>query len=359
MTERGLRLPEEKSIDFDKLFNTLYSERIIPLNQRPRHKLKVSIPLLPPHPDLPQRRHSEEYLNQLANSIRTTGMLYPPICTLFHEQKKFPIVCGNARVKSASITGLRKIEIAVMWLTTTEAFKFSISENLERHEFHPLEEAEWYSKWVEKTEMRLSDVAREIHRSLPHVSNRIRLLMLPERVKELLWQNKISAWDSLLLLKVKDNRVQIEIAEMKAKGLITATQLEQKINEAVLRELKVPVEITTPPTTSSSLTLPRRPTDRELLSQISQSTEEQPTQLSELDLARQRLTDLQERCSQRECEDCTVRDECFQFVKCARFGGREVPEPYQKLIKWLREKATIPEYKDYYTQMLRELGFYE
>ena len=80
-------------------------------------------------------------------------MLYPPICTFFHNQKKFPIVCGNARVKNANIAGLSKIEIAVMMLTTSEAFKFSISENLERHEFHPLEEAEWYNKWVEKTEM--------------------------------------------------------------------------------------------------------------------------------------------------------------------------------------------------------------
>lgn len=361
MTERrrSLQLPRPKT-DFNELSNTLWNDRVIPLNQRPRQKLRVPIPLLVPHPLLPQRRHSDDFLNQLANSIRTTGMLYPPICTLDPAKKKFLIVCGNARVKSATIANLRKVEIAVMFLTPSEAFEYSISENLERNVFHPLEEGEWYSKWVGKTELQIKDVADKVNRSPSHVSNRIRLLKLPERAKELLWQNKITVWDALLILKVKDPKVQNQLAELKANG-ISGEELKQKISQAVLGQVVVSVETSTPTPTSvtpspSRLTLPRRPTNRELLSQI-EPTEEEHTQLCELDLAAQRLQDILEICRRSHCDACPVRDECFYSIKLAKWGGRQIPEQYQKFIKYLRQQvSTRQPGHEYAESKLRELG---
>ncbi|MCY4501349.1 MAG: ParB/RepB/Spo0J family partition protein [Alphaproteobacteria bacterium] len=164
----------------------------------------------------PRRRFGEPALNALARSIREHGVLQPLLVRPAAEDPaRYEIVAGERRWLAAQRAGLAEVPAVVSDLDDRAAMEAALAENIQRNALTPIEEAEGYKRLLEEfgcTQERLSTV---VGRSRPHIANTLRLLTLPEHVRNLVDDRTLSAGHARALLAAPDpvrlaNRVVAE-----------------------------------------------------------------------------------------------------------------------------------------------------
>jgi ParB family chromosome partitioning protein len=156
--------------------------------------LEVPIELLRRNPDQPRRHFDETELADLAASIREKGVLQPilvrPVASIPGE---YQIVAGERRWRAAQLAGLRAIPVLVRELDDLDVLEIGIIENVQRTDLNPLEEALAYKALIDRFGRTQDVVARVVGKSRSHVANALRLLALPEAVREHLAAGRLSA----------------------------------------------------------------------------------------------------------------------------------------------------------------------
>lgn len=142
-------------------------------------------------PNQPRRRFDEVSLGELADSIRTHGILQPIVVT--PKAGKYMIVAGERRWRAAKIAGLDKIPALVRTLTNQHRLELSLIENLQRTDLNPLETATAYLKLRDQFNLTLEQVGERVGgRSMSAISNTMRLLKLPDIARQAIAEGKIS-----------------------------------------------------------------------------------------------------------------------------------------------------------------------
>ena len=154
------------------------------------------IPLaqISPNPDQPRKTFNDAALNDLAESIKEKGVLSPII--LRNVQNKpylYEIVAGERRYRAAQRAGLSEIPALVKNLDDKNATEIALIENVQRENLNPIEEAEGFENLMEKYQYSLEDVSKLIGKSVSYIRNLMRINGLPESVKQLIKDGKISA----------------------------------------------------------------------------------------------------------------------------------------------------------------------
>jgi ParB family chromosome partitioning protein len=154
----------------------------------------------------------------LADSIRTNGILQP-ILVRRHPQtpNSFEIVAGERRWRAAQIARLHEVPVIIREIADGEALELALVENVQRQDLSPLEEAEGYRRLIEEFKNTQEDLARRVGKSRSHVANTLRLLGLPEPVKALLEQGRLTAGHARALLSGADPAALAE--QVVARGL--------------------------------------------------------------------------------------------------------------------------------------------
>ncbi|GIK97960.1 MAG: chromosome partitioning protein ParB [Alphaproteobacteria bacterium] len=185
---------------------------------RVRLSKMVPIELVHPGPFQPRQRFDDAQLQALAESIRANGILQP-ILVRRHPQtpNAFEIVAGERRWRAAQIARLHEVPVVIRELGDREALELAIVENVQRQDLSPLEEAEGYRRLLEEFGNTQEELAKHVGKSRSHIANTMRLLNLPDRVKALLEEGKLSAGHARSLLNAGD---AVALAEkVVAKGL--------------------------------------------------------------------------------------------------------------------------------------------
>ena len=154
------------------------------------------IPLaqISPNPDQPRKTFNEEELQELAKSIKEQGVLVPIILRgVKNKPYLYEIVAGERRFRAAQLAGLSEIPALVKTLDDKNAMEIALIENVQRENLNPVEEAEGYKNLMEKCQYSLQDVSRLIGKSESYIRNLMRIVSLPESVKNLIKEGKISA----------------------------------------------------------------------------------------------------------------------------------------------------------------------
>lgn len=151
---------------------------------------EIAIARIKPNPHQPRLRFDEEALDELAESIRERGVLQPIL--LRPEGKNFRIIAGERRWRAAQRARLHAIPAIVREIDETTTAELALIENIQREDLNPLEEADGYRQLVERHGHTQDDVGKLVHKSRSHVANLLRLLELPEFVKQSLLQGDIS-----------------------------------------------------------------------------------------------------------------------------------------------------------------------
>jgi len=168
-------------------------------NKRP--DLFVPIERIHPNPDQPRRAFNEDLLNELASSIAEKGVIQPLIVRKHPTMDgDFEIVAGERRWRASQIAKRHEIPVIVRTYTDTEVLEVAIIENIQRADLNPIDEGAGYKQLMQKfghTQEQLSSV---LGKSRSHIANAMRLLNLPEGVRQYLTDGKLSAGHARALI---------------------------------------------------------------------------------------------------------------------------------------------------------------
>ncbi|MDP6874829.1 MAG: ParB/RepB/Spo0J family partition protein [Alphaproteobacteria bacterium] len=165
----------------------------------------VPIETLVPNRFQPRSYFDPEELDALTQSIRENGILMPILVRRVDEDSgNFEIVAGERRWRAAQAAQLYEVPIIVKELNDNQALEVALIENVQRQDLTPLEEAEGYHRLMEEFNNTQEDLAQTVGKSRSHVANTIRLLALPEEVKAMLQDGRLSAGHGRALLSAED-----------------------------------------------------------------------------------------------------------------------------------------------------------
>lgn len=184
-----------------------------------------------PNPYQPRRHFDEDALEELTRSVKETGVLQPIILRK-SSVKGYEIVAGERRFKASGRAGLEAIPAIVRELDEEVMMQVAILENLQREDLTALEEADAYHMMMEKLSMTQEKVAERLGKSRSYIANHLRLRTLPDTVKDLLQEGKLSMGQARTILGLKDKKKMPKLARRAVKENLTVRQLEHLVNEA-------------------------------------------------------------------------------------------------------------------------------
>lgn len=162
---------------------------------------QTPIDLLDPGPFQPRRNMNTGALEELAASVKAQGVLQPLLIRPHPgAEGRFQIVAGERRWRAAAMAGLHEVPALVRALSDSEAVAGALVENLQREDLNPIEEAEGYNRLLDEFGMTQELLAKAVGKSRSHLSNMLRLLNLPERVKDAVRNGDVSAGHARALL---------------------------------------------------------------------------------------------------------------------------------------------------------------
>ena len=176
---------------------------------------EVEIARIRPNPAQPRVHFDEESIAELADSIAKRGVLQPIL--LRPDGDGFQIVAGERRWRAAQKAQLHKVPAIVRDIDDPAAAEIALIENIQRQDLNPLEEAEGYKQLIDRYGHTQGDVAGLVHKSRSHVANLLRLLDLPEAVRQSLLRGDINMGHARAIATAPDPEVLLQ--EIVAKGL--------------------------------------------------------------------------------------------------------------------------------------------
>jgi len=166
-----------------------------------RSTKSVPIEHLRPGRFQPRHHFDEGAVAALAESIKAQGILQPILVRRHPERaNEFEIVAGERRWRAAQIAKLHEVPVVIRDLTDAQSLELAIVENVQRQDLTPLEEAEGYRKLIDEFQHTQDDLARTLGKSRSHIANTLRLLSLPQGVKLLLDEGKLTAGHARTLI---------------------------------------------------------------------------------------------------------------------------------------------------------------
>ena len=162
---------------------------------------KISISSIIANRNQPRKFFEKEALNELTDSIKERGIIQPLIVRRSEDQdNKFELIAGERRWQAAQAAGLHEVPVIIIEADNLKSLELAIIENVQRKDLNAIEEAESYKNLIENFGYDHEKVSKFIGKSRSHISNSIRLLSLPEKLIEMIRNNKISQGHAKILI---------------------------------------------------------------------------------------------------------------------------------------------------------------
>ncbi|MBI2430704.1 MAG: ParB/RepB/Spo0J family partition protein [Candidatus Levybacteria bacterium] len=196
---------------------------------------ELEIMVLQPNPLQPRGLISPESLTELVDSIREQGILEPLVVA--KTPAGYQIIAGERRLRAAKIAGLTKVPVVVVETTPQGMLEMSIVENVQREDLNPIERALAYRRLIDEFGLGTNEVAKRVGKSAPTVSNTIRLLSLPDAIKDALIAGVITEGHVRPLISLGDSMLMLDLFKRILKENSTVRQTEE-----IARQIKGEVQ---------------------------------------------------------------------------------------------------------------------
>lgn len=190
--------------------------------------------MIVPNPNQPRNRFDYDELENLAQSIRENGILQP-ITVRKREDKKYELVSGERRLRAARLVGMVKIPSIVINIDDKNSAMFSIIENLQRQSLNFFEEAEAIEKLVGEYAMSREEVAQKLGLAPSTVSNKLRILRLPEEMRFELARAGLTESHARALLMLEDDNQRARALSIIVDRHLNVAESERMINQMINR----------------------------------------------------------------------------------------------------------------------------
>lgn len=189
----------------------------------------LEIEQIKPNPLQPRLKFDKESIDELARSIKESGVLQPLI--VVPEGNHYRIVVGERRWRAAQKIGLRKIPSLIRSMPKMQQLEISLVENLQREDLNPLEIALAYQKLAQKLDYTQQEIAEKVGKDRTSVANYLRLLNLPKEIQDNLAERKISMGHARALIALEDPKLQIIFSRQIIQNHLSVRDVEKMVHK--------------------------------------------------------------------------------------------------------------------------------
>jgi len=176
----------------------------------------IEIEKIRPNRYQPRQRFDDSSLSELADSIRAKGIIQPVIVRIAGDNS-YELIAGERRWRAAKMAGLSTVPAVVKSVSDAESLEMALIENLQRENLNPIEAAEAYSRLIEEFGLTREEISRRVGKDRSTVTNYLRLLTLPDVIKEHIAESRLSVGHAKAILSVAGREDQISFAEQLVK----------------------------------------------------------------------------------------------------------------------------------------------
>ena len=192
----------------------------------------VKLSLIRPNPYQPRRTFDQKALRELASSIQESGVFQPIILRQPDPKlKRYELIAGERRFRASKLAKQTTIPAIIRTMSDEKMMEVAVLENLQREDLTPLEEAQAYQTLMDKLSLTQAQVAERLGKSRPYIANYLRLLGLPNEIKELVSAGKLSMGQARTLLGLKDRKQLVKLAKQAVEKNLTVRQLEELVSQ--------------------------------------------------------------------------------------------------------------------------------
>lgn len=210
----------------DALFSD-YEEEV--KNSDVSRETQVNINLIDTNQAQPRSNFDETGLQELAESIKTYGVIEPLIVT--KNGNRYDLIAGERRYRASRMAGLKTVPVVIKDYTKDQIFAVALIENIQRQDLNPIEEALAFQKLIEDFQLKQDELAAKISKSRTVITNTMRLLKLPKEIQEMVINGDISNGHARTLLAITNSKKQIEIANKIVKEELSVRDVERLVKE--------------------------------------------------------------------------------------------------------------------------------
>jgi len=193
---------------------------------------------LKPHHSQPRKTFNDEKMEELVASIKEKGVIQPLVVRRVDDF--YQIIAGERRWRAAQKAGLTEVPVTIQDVSEDWALEIALIENIQREDLNAIEEAEAYKHLIENFDLAQEDVAKRVGKSRSAVTNSLRLLRLPETIREDVLEQKLSMGHARCLLSLESEEDMVE-----ARDQVLKKKLSVRATESLVKKIKTVID--TPP----------------------------------------------------------------------------------------------------------------
>lgn len=192
----------------------------------------IKLDMIVPNKHQPRKVFQEDALVELASSIQSYGIIQP-ITLKKNTNEEYEIIAGERRFRAAQIAGMEKIPSIIIDVDESNSAAMALIENLQREDLNFIEVAESYKNLMDICQITQAELAEKIGKTQSTVANKLRILKLPEKVKEYLVDHELTERHGRALLKLKDEELQQNVVKKIIKNNLTVKETEKLIDDII------------------------------------------------------------------------------------------------------------------------------
>lgn len=187
--------------------------------------LHVDIDLIDPSPYQPRTHFAEAALEELAQSIRVSGIIQPLVARKIGA--RYQLIAGERRWRASQRAQLLRVPVVLREVTNEQALELTLVENIQREDLNPIEQARAFDRLMEEFHLTQDEVATRTGKDRATVANSVRLLSLEATFLDWIEEGKITAGHGRALLAIDDRKLRQDLAQKASRGKLTVRQLER------------------------------------------------------------------------------------------------------------------------------------
>jgi len=189
------------------------------------------------NPHQPRSEFDKDSLEELALSIKEYGVLQPLIVNKIGDE--FQLVAGERRLRASKIAGLKKVPVIVRSFKKQKQLEIALVENIHRTDLNPIEKSLAFKKLVDEFNLSHDEVAKKVGKSRSAVTNTIRLLELPDEIKDGIKKGEVTEGHARALLMLDNPQKQLSLYRMITKQKLSVRDVEGKVRRREKKEIDI------------------------------------------------------------------------------------------------------------------------
>ena len=200
-----------------------------------KKSVELAMEMIRTNPDQPRKYFSPDELEELTDSIREYGVLQP-IIVKREKDGKFLFIAGERRFRAAKFAGLSRIPALVKDFDEKDLALISVVENVQRENLSFIEEAYAYKKLIDEFNLTQNELSLKIGKKQSTISNKLRILSLPQNIQEKLVNNQLSERHARALLKLEDNILREKVLDRVIINNLNVKQTEKLVSDVLIEK---------------------------------------------------------------------------------------------------------------------------